>query len=154
MTAPATYTYIVGDNAEEAAKAAFAARYTQDDWRINAEATINRARVKGQVVWAVRYLPEQAPTLYITFAQAGALGICAYHCCGKPAQYVGFEGYRCGAHAKGGMSVVCSTTGCVNVSHTGFSSWCNECITPEQREGYERYQAEQRAYWAARPYRY
>jgi len=149
MTAPTTYTYIVGDDAQDAAEAAYAARYTQDDWRINSEATISRARVKGQVVWAVRFLPEMAPTLYITFAQAANLGICH---CGKPAQYVGFEGYRCGSHAKGGMSLVCSTVGCTNVSHTGFSSWCNECITPAQREGYEVYQAKQRAL-ANRPYR-
>lgn len=153
MAAPTTYTYIVGDNAADAAQAAYDARYTQDDWRINAEATISRARIKGQVVWAVRYLATQQPTLYITFAQAANLGICAYHCCGKPAQYIGFEGYRCAAHCKGGMSTVCSTVGCINVSHTGFSSLCNTCITPAQRERYEAYQAEQRVL-ANRPYRY
>jgi hypothetical protein len=149
MTAPATYTVIVGDNAAEAAQAAHNARYTQDDARINAEATVTRAKLAGEVVWAVRYLVGQVPTLYVTYAQAARLGYCH---CGKPATHVGFEGIRCDRHAKGGMSLLCTTSGCTQVSHTGFSSLCGSCITPEQRAAYERYQDAQRVR-AMAPYR-
>jgi hypothetical protein len=150
MTAPATYTFIIGDNAEQAAKAAHNARYTQDDHRINAEGTVKQARIAGQVVWAVRYLAAQAPTLYITFAQAARLGICAWHLCGKPAEFVGFEGIRCSRHAKGGMSMLCTTTGCTKVSETGFSSHCTAHTTPAAREAREARQQALRAQEAAR----
>lgn len=145
MTAPATYTFVIGNNAEQAAKAAHAARYTQDDWRINAEGTVTRARVRGQVVWAVRYLKGQTPTLYITFEQATKLGICAYDFCGKPAEYAGFEGVRCGQHSKFGMSMLCTTVGCTSVSEGGFSSYCVAHTTPAMREARERHQATLRA---------
>lgn len=151
MTAPSTYHFIVTALAEQDAKAAHAARYTQDDAQINAEGTCTRVRIKGQIIWAVRYLANQKPTLYVTQDQAARLGLCH---CGKPATCVGFEGLRCDGHAKGGMSLLCTTVGCTNVSHTGFSSLCNKCITPAQREAYEAHQQQLRTEYANKPYRY
>lgn len=151
MTAPATYTMIVTAQPEVDAKAAHAARYTQDDYRINAEGTVSRARIKGEVVWTVRYLVDMKPTIYLTWEQAARLGMCH---CGKPAQYVGFEGLRCSIHQKYGMSMLCSTVGCTQVSETGFSSHCKAHTTPAMREAREAHQQQLRTEYAQRPYRY
>jgi hypothetical protein len=145
MTAPATYTFIVTDIAEQDAKAAHAARTAHDDWRINAEGTVGRARIQGHVVWVTRTLHDSKPVVYVTHQQASALGLCH---CGKPAEYIGFEGLRCGAHSKGGMSYLCSTTGCTKVSETGFSAHCKECTTPREREAREARNAAARAQYS------
>lgn len=150
MTAPATYLVHVTDIAEQDSLAAFNSLYSLDDAVVNAQATRFRAKVRGQVVWAIRLTQDAVPSLYVTHQQAASLGLCH---CGKPATHAGFEGLRCDRHAKGGMSLLCATEGCWRVTHTGFSTWCNKCITPAQREAHEVRQAELRAQYA-RPYRY
>lgn len=123
MTANAhLYNFIITALPQQEASAAHAARTAHDDWRINAEGTVFRARVGGQVVWATRLLKDGIPTLYVTQEQAAALGLCAY--CGKAAQYIGFEGLRCNQHQKYGMSMLCATSGCTTVSEGGFSYAC------------------------------
>lgn len=154
MTARNEYTFIVTDIAEQDAKAAHAARTAHDDWRINAEGTVKQARIKGQVVWITRLTIDSWPVVYVTHDQASALGLCVYHQCGKPATHVGFEGLRCTPHSKGGMSMLCTTTGCTSVSETGFSAHCAAHTTPAQREAREARQRELRAQEAARSSRY
>lgn len=146
------YTFYITAQPQVDAEATHAARTAHDDWRINAEGRCFKARLRGMVVWATKLTNDSAPTIYLTSEQATSLGLCVYAFCGKPAEYAGFEGMRCHSHSKLGMSQLCTVEDCTSVSHTGFSSWCNKHITPAQREGYERHQAELRA-WASRPYR-
>lgn len=148
------YRFYITAQPETDAKALHAARTAHDSWQINAEATVTKARMRGEVVWLSRLTRDDKGTVYLTAEQAQKFGLCVYSFCGQPATHIGFEGLRCSAHAKGGMSYLCSTEDCTNVSHTGFSSLCNACITPEQREAYENNQARLRAEWANRPYRY
>jgi hypothetical protein len=151
MTAPHTpYTFYITAQPQVDAEATNAARTAHDDWRINAEGTVGRAKIAGQVVWITRLTQGSTPTVYLTMEQATALGLCVYHFCGKPAEYVGFEGMRCGAHSKFGMSVLCSTPRCLNVSETGFSSHCKTHTTPAARAAREARQSELRAQEAAR----
>lgn len=147
MTARSTYTFIVNDCAEEAAKAAHAARTAHDDAVINAEGTVFQATIKGQKVWATRLMNGATPTVYVTFQQAARLGLCH---CGKPATCAGFEGIRCDAHSKGGMSWICTTEGCTKVSETGFSAHCGAHTTVAMREAREARQRELRAQYATR----
>lgn len=141
------YRFVVTHTPMVEAQAAYAARYTQDDWRINSEARCFQASMRGLAVWAVQYLPEMQPTIYLTQEFASALGLCH---CGAAATFVGFEGIRCSAHQKFGMSMLCSTPDCTRVSETGFSSFCSLHTTPKMRECRELYQAKLRAEEAAR----
>lgn len=145
------YRFHVTNQPEVDAKAAYAARGAHDDWTINAQARVAPARMKGEKVWTLKLSDAHTRlSVYLTHQQASALGLCH---CGRAAEYVGFEGLRCGQHAKYGMSTLCTNDGCTNVSHTGFSHLCNACITPTQRAAYEARQAKLRAQ-ATRPYRY
>lgn len=149
MTAPATpYTFYITAQPQVDAQAAHRARTAHDSWQINAEGTVGRARIAGQVVWVTRLVASSTPTVYLTHEQATALGLCVYHYCGKPATYAGFEGIRCGAHAKYGMSQLCSTEGCTQVSEGGFSAHCGVHTTPAMRAGYAARQAELRVRYA------
>lgn len=122
MTANAhLYTFVVVAQPQQYAQDAHNARAVHDDWRINAEGSLFRARIGGQVVWATRLMKDSTPTVYITHEQASALGLCH---CGKAAEYIGFEGLRCGAHKKCGMSILCTVPGCTQVSDGGFSYAC------------------------------
>lgn len=143
------YTFYITAQPQQDAYRTLNSLYTQDDAQINAEAGVFAAKMRGQKVWALQTTRQQArPTIYLTQEQATAFGLCVYDFCGRAATHVGFEGIRCSAHSKGGMSLLCTTPDCTNVSHTGFSSLCNTCITPAQREAYEVRQAELRAQWA------
>lgn len=149
MTAPTTsYTFYITAQPEVDAKATHAARTAHDSWQINAEATVGKARIAGQVVWITRMLRDSHPTVYLTSEQATTLGLCVYAFCGKPAEYAGFEGLRCGAHAKFGMSQLCTVVGCTDVSETGFSSHCRAHTTDAERTAREARQAELRARYA------
>lgn len=134
MTAPLTpYTFYITAQPQVDAQATHNARTAHDSWQINAEGTVGRARIAGQVVWVTRMLRDSQPTVYLTQEQATSLGLCVYHFCGKPATYAGFEGIRCAAHAKYGMSQLCTTEGCTQVSEGGFSSYCVAHTTPVVR---------------------
>lgn len=141
------YHFIVTASPEQDAKAAFAACGAHDNWRINAEACVFAATMRGQKVWAYRLMNGAQPTVYVTQQQAARFGLCH---CGQPAEYVGFEGIRCGRHAKFGMSYLCSVVDCTSVSETGFSSHCKQHTTPAMREAREREQAMLRAQYGER----
>lgn len=143
------YTFYITAQPRTDAMAAYGARYTQDDYRINSGARVYAARMRGQKVWAVQYLVDSKPTVYVTMEQATKFGLCVWHLCGKPATYAGFEGIRCGAHQKYGMSMLCTTDDCTAVSETGFSAHCTAHTTTKMRDAREAYQREQRARWAA-----
>lgn len=146
MTAPSTpYTFYITAQPQVDAQAMHNARTAHDSWQINAEGTVSKARIAGQVVWITRMLRDSHPTVYLTAEQADSLGLCVYGFCGKPAEYVGFEGIRCSAHAKFGMSQLCTTTGCISVSETGFSSHCEAHTSPAMREAREKRQQGLRA---------
>lgn len=139
------YRFYITAQPQVDAQATHAARTAHDDWRINQEATVTKVRVRGMVMWLSKLTRGDVGTLYLTAEQASTLGLCVVGFCGKPAEYVGFEGMRCGAHAKYGMSTLCTVEDCTNVSHTGFSTLCNTHITPAQREAYEARQQAARA---------
>jgi hypothetical protein len=147
------YRFYITAQPETDATITHNARTAHDSWQINAEASVARARMRGEVVWLSKLTRDDKGTVYVTAEQAQKFGLCVASFCGQPATVIGFSGLRCGAHAKGGESLLCVEEDCTQVSETGFSSWCTDHTTPVMREAREKRQAELRAR-ATAPYRY